>query len=103
MYEPRFQLTHTILSNIISYEVIRKGIIELRLESENKSKFRMYANSNDIFHLGHLFGANVTLKTARKVASGKTLKLSDYKGMYLTNFRSAIEYINSTQTSYYPV
>lgn len=103
MYEPKFKLTHTILNNIVKFETERKGILDLDLDNDVIGKVRLAANSTDIFHLGHLFGVNITLKTARKIASGKTLSVGDYKGLYLTNFRNAMEYILSTQTSYYPV
>ncbi|MBN2015517.1 DeoR family transcriptional regulator [Candidatus Dojkabacteria bacterium] len=103
MYEPSFKLTHNMLNNIVRFEVERKGILDLHLDDEVVSRIRLSTNANDIFHLGNLFGVGITLKIARKIASGKTLSLGDYRGNYLTNFRNAMEYILATQTSYYPV
>lgn len=103
MYEPRYRITHTMLNNIVKFEVERKGIEDLQPSDEVVNKMRLYANGLDIFHLGHLFGVNVTLKVARKVASGKTLSVGDYRGTYLTNYRNALEYIFATQTASFPV
>jgi Fic family protein len=103
MYEPRYKITHNMLNNIVKFEVERKAILLKNLEEETVTKARLKANSYDIFHLGHLLGVNVTLKTARKIASGKTLSIGDYRGQYLTNFRNAIEYILSTQSTTYSV
>lgn len=103
MYEPRFKISHNILNNIVKFEVERKAISLLNMDEEVVSRARLRANSSDIFHLGHLLGVNVTLKTARKIASGKTLSVSDYRGQYLTNFRNAIEYILSTQSTSYSI
>lgn len=92
-----------MLNNIVKFETERKGIEDLRIEDMVENRLRILANGYDIFHLGNLFGVNTTLKIARKVASGKTLSLGDYRGTYLTNYRNAIEYILSTQSSYFPV
>jgi len=103
MYDPKYRLTHNMINNIVKFEVERKGINDLETNEELIHKIRLSANSLDIFHLGHLFGVNITLKIAKKVAEGKTMSLGDYRGKYLTNFRNAIEYIMATQTAYFPV
>lgn len=103
MFEPRFRLTHNMLNNIVKFEIERKGIQDLDIDEDVTQKLRLEANSNDIFHLGNLFGVGITLKTAKKVASGKTLSVGNYRGQYLTNFRNAMEYILATQTAYFPV
>jgi Fic family protein len=103
MYEPKFRLTHNMLNNIVSFEVEKKGLEAYELDDDVLNKARLSANSLDIFHLAHLFNVTLTLKEAKKIASGKTLSLDDYKGNYLTNFRNAIEYIYATQTAFYPV
>lgn len=103
MYEPRFKITHNMLNNIVKFEVERKAISLLGVEDEVVLKARLKATSADIFHLGHLLGVNVTLKVAKKIASGKTLSIGDYRGQYLTNFRNAVEYILSTQSAGVPI
>jgi Fic family protein len=103
MYEPKYKITHNMINNIVKFEVEKKGIIDLDLPEEIIHKSRLIANGYDLFHLGHLFGINITLKVARKIVTGKTLSLEDYRGYYLTNFRNAMEYILATQTSYFPV
>jgi len=103
MYKPNFAITHSMIKNVVKFEVEKKGIIDLDIDDDVVQKARLEANSQDIFHLGNLFGMSGTLKTARKIASGKALNIGDYRGQYLINFRNAMEYIISTQTSYFPV
>jgi len=103
MFDPRYKLSHSMLNNIVKFEVERKGILETELDEAVENEIRLYGNSTDIFHLGHLLGVNLTLKMAKKIASGRTLSIGDYRGKYLTNFRNAIEYILSTQSSYFPI
>jgi len=103
MNEPHYRITHTILNNIVKYEVERKGILDFQIDDELVNKLRLNTNTGDIFHLGQTMGVNVTLKKARKIASGKTLTMSDYRGQYLTNFRNAVEFILSTQASFSPM
>lgn len=103
MYKPKYKITNNILQSIVKFEVEKKGIEDLEIDDSLENELRLDGAANDIFHLGHLFGIDVTLKKAKKVASGKTLDVGDYRGQYLTNFRNAIEYILSTQSSYYSV
>ncbi len=101
MYEPIYRITHNILNNIVKFEVEKKGILDLKIDDEIESNLRLLTSAKDIFHLSHLFGLDITLKVSKKIATGKTLELSDYRGKYLTNFRNAIEYILASQTSFY--
>lgn len=101
MYEPRYKLTHTMLNNIVKLEVERKGILDMDINEEIERKARLSARASDIFHIGNIMGIKTTLKLARKIALGKTLRVEDYKGKYLTNFRNALEYIFSSEVSYY--
>lgn len=103
MYDPRIKLTHNILNDIVKFEIEKKGIDDLALDDDITMKMRLGANSSDIFHLANLFGVNITVKVARKIAAGKTTSIGDERGQYLTNFRNAMEYILATQTAYFPV
>ncbi|MBU0976654.1 MAG: DeoR family transcriptional regulator [Patescibacteria group bacterium] len=103
MADPTFRITNNILNSIVKFEIEKKGIENKNLPEAIIQKARLGANSEDIFHLGNMLELNLSLKTAGKIASGKTLGIEDYKGLYLTNFRNAIEYILATQSAYYPI
>lgn len=102
MTEPHFTITNTILNNIVATEVLRKGITDLSLDSGMVTKLQEDAFTREIFHLAHLLGVNIMLKDARKIATGRTIEGSSNE-KYLVNFRSAMEYIQSTNSSYFAV
>ncbi len=103
MFNPKFKLTQSMLHNIVRFEVEKKSIETLDSDEEIENDARLFGNSSDIFHLAHILGIDITLRKARKIASGRSLTTEDQRGRYLTNFRNAIEYILSTQSSYFPV
>ncbi|MDD3647731.1 MAG: Fic family protein [Candidatus Dojkabacteria bacterium] len=103
MSEPTYKITNNILNYIVKFEIEKKGIEDKQFPEDIIQKARLNANADDIFHLANMLELNLSVKTARKIASGKTLSIENYKGQYLTNFRNAVEYIMATQSSYYPI
>lgn len=103
MFKPRFKITHNLLNNIAKFEAEKRSIEDLDLSSEVIQKGKLLAEGKDVFHLAHMMGMNLTIKEAKKIASGKTLVIEGSKGKYLTNYRNVIEYIKSTQNAYYPL
>jgi len=103
MFTPKYSITDNILNNIVKFERDRNYLENINLNEYALAKLRLDAFSKDIFHLAHMNGINMSLNTSRKIASGKMLSIDDSKGIYLTNFRNATEYIYSLQPSFYSV
>ncbi len=101
MYEPKFNITHTIVNNLVKLErervLIEKGSFSPRITNSIKGE----SKSINLFHLAHIIGLNITLKDAEKLTEGKTLDNNDPRFIILNNFRNALEFTRSSSANTY--
>ncbi len=95
MYEPKYNLTHTILNNILKFEILKTKIECLEIEEDTRKEMKKNTKSTNLLHLGHLVGVNLTIKDAERIAEGKRLETEDARGLILTNFRNVLEFVLS--------
>ena len=103
MFEPKYQITDSMVLNIAKFEQTKSLIYDLNLKDDKLSRLRKSFNSKEIFHLAKLLNIKNTIKDAEKIISGKTTQTQNVNNMHLVNFRNAIEYILSTHTMFYSI
>lgn len=101
MYEPKYNLTHTILNNILKFEILKTRIECLDISEDTRAEMKKRTKSTNLLHLGHLVGVNLTIKDAEKIAEGKRLETEDARGLLLTNFRNVLEFVRSNVVDTY--
>lgn len=101
MYEPKYQITHSILNNIVKLEVDRNKIETGQMQTKIRNNLAARSKSLDIFHFAHLIGLKLTLKDAKKVSEGKRLVTDDARGTILNNYRNVLEFTRSNITDSY--
>lgn len=96
MFDPKYNLTHTILNNLIKFEIFKTKLESTEQNDKIRRNLQDRAKSINILHVGHLIGVNLTIKDAEKVAEGKRLQTEDARGTILTNFRNVLEFTRSS-------
>jgi len=96
MYEPKFNYTDKLVSQLIKLENLKTNIINQDLSYNVKHKLALNSKALDMFHLSHIIDLEVSLKEAEKLASGIKLDSIDQKKSYiLSNFRNTLEFNRS--------
>lgn len=96
MFEPKYNLTHTILNNIIKFEIIKSKLESNKLNEKIVKNLQDREKSINILHIAHLIGINLTIKDAERIAEGKRLQTEDARGTILTNYRNILEFTRSS-------
>lgn len=96
MFSPNFKYSDKLVSSLVRLENIKSNLSSLDFSYPVKHKLSMNAKTNDIFHLGHILGLDMTLKDAEKIAGGLRLdNFKDQNAYILNNFRNALEFNRS--------
>lgn len=95
MKEVQYNITHKVLNSIVRVET-GKLMQEQQPNYAVRNKLGHKVKSLSIFHLGHMFGLQLTLKDAEKIVDGKRLEAQDPKLNLLYNFRNVLEYNRSS-------
>jgi Fic family protein len=96
MFKPNFDYTDKLVSSLIKLENIKTQLSLLDFSYPIKHKLSLNSKTNDIFHLGHILGLDMTLKDAEKIAGGLRLDgFKDQNAFILNNFRGALEFNRS--------
>ncbi|MBD3362531.1 DeoR family transcriptional regulator [Candidatus Dojkabacteria bacterium] len=101
MRQINYQLTNTIVNNLIDLETTKCKISQLDLSDEIQTQLNKKQKKIDIFHTAHMLGLNITLKDTEKFLVGKIDTQNDLKNKILNNFKNAIEYIRSNRYDNY--
>ncbi len=101
MFIPKFNLTHTIVNNLVKLEhektVTERAILSGRVFNNMKNQTKAV----NLFHLGHMIGSNITLKDAERLTEGKKFENDDAKVIIINNFRSCLEFTRSSAANTY--
>ncbi len=95
MYQPKYQITNTLLNNIVKSEAIKTEIIKEQITTKTRNYLLRQSKTLDIFHFAHIIGLNLSLKDAEKVATGKRIVTNDPRGIVLNNLRNILEFNRS--------
>ncbi|MBN1916153.1 Fic family protein [Candidatus Dojkabacteria bacterium] len=101
MYEPKFNLTHSIVNSLVKLERERIIIQKSGFTPRAVTRVKNDSKSVNLFHLAHIIGANITLKDAERLAEGKNLDVQDAKLIILNNFRNTLEFTRSSTANTY--
>ncbi len=98
MYEPQFNYTDKLVSNLIKLENNKTIIQTLDLPYEARNKLYNRTKAQNLFHLAHMLNLNITIKDAERILTGVIPQTDDpAKRDILVNFRNAEEFIRSPQ------
>lgn len=101
MYDPKYSLSHSLVNNLIKFEVDRHLFEDKEMRDNSKDVLNARTKALNLLHLGHIIGVNLTLKDAEKLAEGKRIETEDLRGIILNNYRNVIEFIRSSATDTY--
>lgn len=96
MFRPNFNYTDKLVASLVKLESVKSSLTNLDLSYPIKHKLNINAKTQDIFHLGHMLGLDMTLKDAEKIAGGLRLEgFKDQNAYILSNFRNSLEFNRS--------
>lgn len=95
-----YQITNPLINRLIEIERLSIQIKMTDKEEGVVLKMRQNLQVQNIFHMGHLLGANISLKDASKFIQGK-IENEELPFIVLKNFRNALEYIRSNESNNY--
>ncbi len=96
MFRPNFNYTDKLVTSLVKLENLKAQLASMDFSYPVKHKLSMNAKTQDIFHLGHILGLDMTLKDAEKIAGGLRLDgFKDQNAYILGNFRNALEFNRS--------
>lgn len=96
MFRPNFNYTDKLVASLIKLEGVKTYLSNLDFSYPVRHKLNMNAKTQDIFHLGHILGLDMTLKDAEKIAGGLRLEgFKDQNAYILSNFRNSLEFNRS--------
>ncbi|MCA9385554.1 DeoR family transcriptional regulator [Candidatus Dojkabacteria bacterium] len=96
-----YQLTNTIINRLIEVEVT---VTELRCLDIPKDIFRHYTKqqfTQNVFHIAHMVGQNLTLKETEKFIQGKLEHDGREEYTLLQNYKNALDYVRSNDGNAY--
>jgi len=101
MYEPKYQITNSLLNNIVKLEVEKSEIENAPMPTKVRNNLAKRAKMLNVFHFGHIIGVKLTLKDAKKISEGKKLVTDDARGTILNNYRNVLEFTRSNISDSY--
>lgn len=101
MYQPTYELTDKLVSNIVKLEVAKATAGMNNLSYNLRNRLTMQTKGANLFHMAHMLGLNLTLKDAEKLAEGRRLELEGDKIKLVTNFRNVLEFNRSSVAESY--
>lgn len=99
MLDVKYTISHSILNNIVRVELEKAKIELVDAPRATEEIIINETRTLDIFHLSHMLGMDMTLRTAKRVVEGKTILEEGLSNKLLNNFRNTIEYIRSLSVS----
>jgi len=96
MYEPKFNYSDRLVSQLIKLENLKTNIQNLDLSYNVKHKLQLNTKALDMFHFAHILGLEISLKDAEKIATGlKVEGIDPQRAAILSNFRNTLEFTRS--------
>ena len=95
MFQPIYQLTNSMMQNLIKLEVEKNNIENQDLNLQTRNQLQLRSKALNMFHMAHIIGVDLTIKDAEKAVEGKKILTEDARGTILTNFRNILEFIRS--------
>ena len=95
MFKPNYQLSNSMLLNLIKLEVEKNNLENQELTMQTRNRFQLKSKALNMFHMAHIIGVDLTIKDAEKAAEGKKITTDDARGIVLTNFRNILEFVRS--------
>lgn len=97
-----YQLTNTLINNIVKLEVEKSRLEDIytKLDDPSKAKLDQEQKRNEIFHIAHILGLDITLKDAEKFILGRIETGDNQRLAILRNYKNAVEYIRSNRNDY---
>ncbi len=95
MYQPYYQLSDKILLEIVKLERAFAKADTIKLSYDLRSKLTQKVKAQNLFHLGHMLGLQITLRDAEKLAEGRKPESEDPRYILLANFRNVLEFNRS--------
>src|SRR3990167_3945228 len=94
MFEPKFNITNTILKSIGTIEACREVIDHAPLLPYYEREFRKDALVRSVHYGTHIEGNDLNLSQAEKVMEGKEVLARDRDIQEVINYRKVIEFID---------
>lgn len=91
----KYEITDTILNNIIQYELAVQKISQIKLPYKYQTQLYQKIKADEISHLSDLLGISIGYEKAMQIQLGKETFLSIEKHKILNNYRSIQEFIKS--------
>lgn len=95
MYQPNYTISDRLLNSIVKLESDKVLMNLTELPSSSKASLKEEAKANNLFHLAHMLGLNITLKDAAKLAEGRKLGIEGIRATIINNFRNVLEFNRS--------
>lgn len=95
MYQPYYQISDKLLLEIVKLERAFAKAQSVKLGYDVRSKLTQKVKAQNIFHLGHMLGLQITLRDAEKLAEGRKPESEDARYLLLANFRNILEFNRS--------
>jgi Fic family protein len=93
MYTPTFDLTHTMVKDLIKLELAIKEIRTTPLPQESKDQIEQQMDAKSIYHVAKLAGISLKEEDAADIASGETIPAPGSETVLLSNYRSTSDFI----------
>lgn len=96
-----YQLTNNLVNNLVDLEVTNAEIKSLDITDDVKRKLQNTQFTQNIFHIAHILGHELSLRETEKFLSGKISTENNINLLLLRNYRDVLEYINSNRGNNY--
>lgn len=95
MFEPKFQITNTILNNIAKIEAAKEVIQNAPLVPAWEAKFREEAIVRTVYHGTHIEGNELNFTEAKAVLEGREVTAKERDIQEVLNYRQVLNFIDS--------
>lgn len=96
-----YRINEKILKSIVEIERLRVWFQQNQYVIETEKELHNWANIQNLFHLAHMIGVEISIKDAEKALAGNKISTGDYRGTILTNYKNCIEYFDKAFSSSY--
>lgn len=93
MYTPTFDLTHSLVKDLIKLELAIKEIRTTPLPVDSKNEIAAQMEAESIFHIGKLIGVSIKQDDAADIATGQVIPTPGSETIILSNYRSTSDFV----------
>lgn len=101
MFNPQFEITNKVLTNIVNIEKLLDEIKNLEISNIEILKLKNTSKTHNIFHFAHMISYKISLSDAEKICEGKIYDHENESNLLLNNLRNTLEFIRTSLQDQY--